>query len=61
MNYWLRTRGWMLADLDVRLEVHTTGVLAPRFDSGDGLHPNARGAHVMARVVARALAGLEAS
>jgi lysophospholipase L1-like esterase len=55
MNDWLRSRGWAIADVDVRLEVHTTGALAPRFDSGDGLHPNAAGARVMARVIARAL------
>jgi lysophospholipase L1-like esterase len=61
MNSWLRSRGWVLADFDVRLEVHTTGVLAPRFDSGDGLHPNARGARVMARVAARAIGGPGAS
>jgi lysophospholipase L1-like esterase len=55
MNYWLRSRGWVIADVDERLAVHTTGALAPRFDSGDGLHPNATGALVMARVVARAI------
>ena len=55
INYWLRTRGWELADFDARLERRTDHALAPRFDSGDGLHPNAKGALAMARLVAKSL------
>jgi lysophospholipase L1-like esterase len=58
INYWLRTRGWAVADFDARLERRTDHVLAPRFDSGDGLHPNAKGAFAMARLVAKSLAQL---
>jgi lysophospholipase L1-like esterase len=55
INYWLRTRGWAIADFDARLERRTDHALAPRFDSGDGLHPNAKGALAMARLVAKSL------
>jgi lysophospholipase L1-like esterase len=55
INYWLRTRGWALADFDTRLERRTDHALAPRFDSGDGLHPNVKGATAMARLVAKSL------
>lgn len=58
INYWLRTRGWTIADFDARLERRTDHALAPRFDSGDGLHPNAKGALAMARLVAKSLDGL---
>lgn len=55
INDWLRTRRWPLADFDARLERRTDRTLAPRFDSGDGIHPNAAGALAMARLVAKLL------
>jgi lysophospholipase L1-like esterase len=58
INYWLRSRGWTIADFDARLERRTDHALAPRFDSGDGLHPNAAGALAMARLVAKVLGRL---
>jgi lysophospholipase L1-like esterase len=58
MNHWLRSRAWTLADFDARLERRTDHELAPRFDSGDGLHPNSKGALAMARLVAKLLDGL---
>ena len=55
MNAWLRARDWMIVDFDARLERRTDHTLAPRFDSGDGLHPNAAGALAMARSLVKLL------
>lgn len=53
VNGWLRTRG---GTIDFERPATTPhGVLRGRFDSGDGLHMNARGYWAMARIAARAL------
>jgi lysophospholipase L1-like esterase len=47
VNDWLRTRTWSL-DLAASLEL-ARGMLMPRYDCGDGLHPNVRGSWLVAR------------
>ena len=53
LNDLIRSRfaAWRVLDFDAALRTRT-GRLDARFDSGDNLHPNARGYKVMARLVA---------
>jgi len=53
---WLTSRSGVLVDLDAALRDRTApSRLAPAFDSGDHLHPNAAGNRQIARTVALAL------
>jgi lysophospholipase L1-like esterase len=51
LNYWIRTSGAFDGVLDfsrVVAEANHPEILAPRYDSGDDLHPNAAGYHAIA-------------
>jgi lysophospholipase L1-like esterase len=54
LNAWIRTAGIFDAVVDVDASLRDPahpGRIAPRFDSGDHLHPNAAGYEVMAGLI----------